>query len=417
MQLAAIILAILVIVGLVVQSFQSLYLARLFRNYEPVFLEDSGLPKCAVVLCLRGCDPGLEVHIEMLLDQDYPDYHVFFVVDHPADPALKIVKEILSRRQPANASVRVVENHPSTCSLMANNHGTVLPELAKEFPVLALVDADATTWSTWLRTLVTPLVNSELTMVFGNRWYMPRASTFASLSRFIWNYGSVQQMVFFKYPWGGSLAMKAELALLPKFATDLKKSFGNDTPMYAIAHSAGMQVAFHPGIMVVNRETTRLPDFFRWISRQMVYGRLYHPTWPAVLATGIVTGLAIGLAIGINLFNLLTLDWTSFGILTSALIAFWVVWVGFVFHLDRTISRMVCVRGEPRRWWSLSVAIKIFLVAPFVQFIFLAGLFQASFMRRVQWRGIDYEIKGPFNVRMVEYRPYGKVAEGDESIV
>lgn len=417
MELVAITLAILVLIGLAIQSFQSANLVRLFKNYQPVSLVDGALPNCAIVLCLRGCDPGLEKHVEMLIDQDYPDFHVFFVVDHRQDPALKVVNEVISRRNATNATIRVIEDCPSTCSLVANNHATLLPELASEYSVLALVDADAATWPTWLRTLVTPLVDSELSLVYGNRWYMPGKPTFAALSRFIWNYGSVQQMVFFQYPWAGSLAMKSEFARAPEFAEVLKKSYSNDTPMYLLAKSAGMQIAFHPGMMLINQEQINFKDFFYWMSRQMLVGRLYHPTWPIVLGTGIATTLVIGLSMLVNLVSIVTLNWSAFLILTTALVAYWIVWVGFVFQLDRIVARMVCDRREPQRWWSIATAIKIVFIAPCVQFVFLAGLFRASVMRRVGWRGIDYEINGPFDVRMVEYRPYGVETASDESIL
>ena len=418
MHLLAITLATLILIGLAVQSWQSFHLARLFKNYAPVELKKQLLPRCAVVLCLRGCDPGLKERIEMLIDQEYPDFHVYLIIDHESDPSVEVVNEIASRRKPVHLTVRFIDAHPLDCSLVANNHGTVLPELAADYPVLALVDADAATWPTWLRTLVTPLVNStEIGLVSGNRWYMPMVPTFASIIRMIWNYGSVQQMVFFKYPWGGSLAMKSEIAAAPQFAQQLKKSFGNDTLMYSLARSAGFQVAFHPGMMLVNKEQIRLSDFFSWMVRQILYARLYHPSWPALLGTGVATSTVIGLSIASNVVSLIAGDWASFCILTSTLMIFQGVWIGFLFHLDRTVAGMVSPRGEPQRWWSVATAIKIFLIAPLVQFVFLAGLYRAAVTRKVNWRGIEYEIDGPFNVRMLEYRPYGEKRAANESIL
>ncbi len=411
----AMILAGLVLVGLVVQTAQSLSLVRQFRNYVPRSLPDQALPKCAVVLCLRGCDPGLERNVSRLLDQDYPNFHLVFVVDHPDDSALEIVRRVLEQRKFSRATIRVVD--PSPCaSLIANHHGTVLPELAAEYEVLALVDADAVTWPAWLRTLVTPLVDSELGLVYGNRWYMPRVATFGSVCRFIWNYGSVQQMVFFRYPWGGSLAMKAALPLRPEFGESLKKSFGNDTPMFSLAEAAGMKMAFHPGVMLVNQEQVRFGDFFDWIGRQMVYGRLYHPTWPMILGTGVATAFVMGVGILVNVASMLLMNWHAVMVLSGAMVFFWVVWVGLLFHFDGLVGRMVAARGEPRRWWNAGTAFRIFLAAPCVQFVFLAGLFRASRMRRVRWRGVDYRLDGPFDVQMLNYHPWIAKTTGNESI-
>ena len=425
MQIIASVLAILVLVGLAVQSFQSLSLIRLFQKHQPTEVPDQQLPRCAVVLCLRGCDPDLDQHLESLLAQDYPDFHLYLVVDSHSDPALAVVREVLSREHNTNATIRIMEHHPTTCSLVANNHATVLPELAEEYPVLALVDADAETWPTWLRTLVSPLIDSDLGMVYGNRWYMPTNATFASLCRFIWNYGSVQQMVFFQYPWGGSLAMKAELALQPEFRSQMSKSFGNDTLMYSLAKNAGLNMAFHPGMMVVNREQIGFRDFFHWTTRQILFSRLYHPTWPLVLGIGVATALVIAASLVVNLVNLWTWNWPAFMTLFSALVLYWVVWVGFVMQLDKTVSSIVQRAHQTQtnsqlRWWTSTVAVKIFLIAPFVQFVFLAGLFRAAILRRTSWRGIDYQINGPFDVKMEAYHPYrsnSSPIESHESIV
>ena len=426
MQIVATVLAILVIVGLAIQSFQSLSLIRLFQKHQLTKVPDSRLPRCAVVLCLRGCDPDLDQHLESLLTQDYPDFHLYLVVDSESDPALAVVREVLLRNHDANATIRVMEHHPSTCSLVANNHATVLPELAQEYPVLVLVDADAATWPTWLRTLVTPLINSDLGMVYGNRWYMPTKATFASLCRFIWNYGSVQQMVFFKYPWGGSLAMKAKLALQPEFRSQMSQSFGNDTLMYSLAKNAGIKMAFHPGMMVINREQIGFRDFFNWSTRQLLFGRLYHPTWPLLLGIGVATTLVIAASLVANLVSLWTCNWSAFLTLFSALMVYWVVWVGFVMQLDKTVSSMAQLAhqksadDQTQRWWTTTVAMKVFLIAPVVQFVFLAGLFRAATLRRTSWRGIDYRINGPFDIEMEAYQPYQSTilpTKRDESIL
>jgi hypothetical protein len=36
------------------------------------------------------------------------------------------------------------------------------------------------------------------------------------------------------------------------------------------------------------------------------------------------------------------------------------------------------------------------------------ALLAAMRMRTVDWRGVAYEIRGPWDVRMLEYRPYGR---------
>ena len=48
-------------------------------------------PQVTVVLCLRGCDPALDVCLESLLSQDYENYRVICVLDSEQDPAFSRV--------------------------------------------------------------------------------------------------------------------------------------------------------------------------------------------------------------------------------------------------------------------------------------------------------------------------------------
>jgi len=46
-----------------------------------------------------------------------------------------------------------------------------------------------------------------------------------------------------------------------------------------------------------------------------------------------------------------------------------------------------------------------FAMVPVTQGVYTSALFWLHFLRKVEWRGIEYEIMGK-QVRMVEYKPY-----------
>jgi hypothetical protein len=57
---------------------------------------------------------------------------------------------------------------------------------------------------------------------------------------------------------------------------------------------------------------------------------------------------------------------------------------------------------------------------PLAHLVYLASLVSAALLRKVDWRGITYEFRGPWDVRMVRYRPYepaGKASGGSASLV
>jgi len=78
-------------------------------------------PKAAVILCLRGPDPFLATCLEAVLDQDYPRYDLRIVVDSAEDPVLKIVEQVVTRRQATNVLVQPLTARRETCSLKCSS--------------------------------------------------------------------------------------------------------------------------------------------------------------------------------------------------------------------------------------------------------------------------------------------------------
>jgi hypothetical protein len=78
-----------------------------------------------------------------------------------------------------------------------------------------------------------------------------------------------------------------------------------------------------------------------------------------------------------------------------ALAAAW-VWA------DRQINRLAHRRGEEAygfSWRSL-------LAVPLTMAVHFTCLVSASFLRKVEWRGITYELEGRKRLRLLEYRPF-----------
>ena len=50
-------------------------------------------PFVTVIAPCRGLDTGLEDNLRALLEQDYPDYEIIFVVDDKNDAAVPVIEE------------------------------------------------------------------------------------------------------------------------------------------------------------------------------------------------------------------------------------------------------------------------------------------------------------------------------------
>lgn len=372
----------------------------------------SRCPKAAVVLCLRGTDPFLSDCIEAILDQDYPRYDVRVVVDCREDPAWKVVEEVVRRRQAENVHVFPLTQRRETCSLKCSSVVQAISELDDSYEVVALLDADTIPHPNWLRQLVAPLADERIGAATGNRWYMPAEATWASLVRYVWNSAAVVQMFCHHIAWGGTLAIKTGVLRDSDLLDRWGRAFCEDTMLYKVLRQRGLRVAFVPSLMMVNREACDMLGYFRWVRRQMLTTRLYHPRWLAVVAHGLITSLPQAVATGVLLVALLSGQWKTAALAGGGLACYLASMAVMLAPMEVGVRRIVRSRGEPADWLTASIAAKVLVAIPLTQVIYAAVLVSTILVRTVEWRGVSYRIGGPWEIRLIRYAPYedGSVA-------
>ncbi len=158
-----------------------------------------------------GADPFLARCLDGLLRQDYPSYEIRIVVDSPADPAWEIVREVLAKPACADVKVALLERRLETCSLKVSALLQALDGLDDSCQAVALIDADATPRTHWLRDLAAPLRDPKVGATSGVRWYITDSPQWGSLVRMAWGAAAAAQMVAFGIPWGGSMAFSAPI--------------------------------------------------------------------------------------------------------------------------------------------------------------------------------------------------------------
>ena len=75
----------------------------------------------------------------------------------------------------------------------------------------------------------------------------------------------------------------------------------------------GLRAAFVPSLMIVNRESCSLGEFFTLVRRQLLVGRLQHHGWPMVLTHGLITSLLLMTAIVTMVFTPVGSHWLAAG--------------------------------------------------------------------------------------------------------
>jgi cellulose synthase/poly-beta-1,6-N-acetylglucosamine synthase-like glycosyltransferase len=401
---AVVVLALAVMFA--IQAAIVLYFTMALLRSRVRLVEDDACPNVALILCLRGGDPFLADTLNAVFDLDYPRFDLRVVVDSRSDPAWAVVEQVVRQRGAKNVTIEPLEQRLDSCSLKCSSVVQTASRLDQSYEVLALLDADTIPHRTWLRELVAPLADETVGGATGNRWYMPHPVTWAGLVRCFWNMAAVPQMYLYNIAWGGTLALKTEVLRRGDLLDRWAHAFCEDTMLFRMLRRHGLKVAFVPSLMMVNRESCELGGFFRWVRRQLLTARLYHPGWSAVLLHGVSTSLGLIAAIVIGLAALALGDWQAALISFAGLAAYELCLLPFVLLMEWSVRRIARRRGEPTGWLGIGGALRLLPGMVFTQIVYAFALTSSLLIREVDWRGVHYRIDGPFAIRLLEYRPY-----------
>ena len=399
------IIIVLALLGLALFEiyFTTVFIAS-FRQNKPDSYEDSELPKVAIALCLRGADPFLSKCLQALLNQNYPNYELRIVVDSKEDPAWAIAsKTLLQTDIPVDLSPLKIRRE--TCSLKCSALIQAVTELEPDCEVIAFVDADTIPHPNWLRELVDPLKNRQVGLTTGNRWYVP-GTQWGTMCRYLWNVAAVGQMHLYRIPWAGSLAIRTELVRQAKLLERWEQAFCEDTMLRQVLQEKNLQIESVASLMMVNREECTLPSFRRWVSRQFLNAKLYHPGWNAILLYGTITFLipaSAALSMAIALF---TGQWFSAVVLGGSLLLYFALLLVLIGRWQQAVQKKLMLRGESLPSGSIGNFLKLIIAIPLTQLVCAIALWQAMLTQQVEWRGITYQVKGPWDIKLLQYFPY-----------
>ncbi|MCC6510192.1 MAG: glycosyltransferase family 2 protein, partial [Pirellulaceae bacterium] len=229
--------------------------ARLLWMAAPAKRDDSGeLPKAAVVLSLRGADPYLTTCIQAVLEQDYPEFTLFIVVDSPQDSAWEDVHQIQSRTPPGRVVSTALANRLTTCSLKCCALAEVVENLDPSYAVVAFLDGDGAPHRHWLRDRVAALRDHSVGVSTGNRWYTPDQVTWGAMVRYFWNAGAIVQVWLNGIIWAGSMALRRETIREIDLIDAWRKSLSVDGAVVRQTQAHGYKARFVPTVILPNRE-------------------------------------------------------------------------------------------------------------------------------------------------------------------
>jgi cellulose synthase/poly-beta-1,6-N-acetylglucosamine synthase-like glycosyltransferase len=356
------------------------YVRRLSESEEPSLVPGAEWPKALLVAPCCGVEPDLEGNLEALLTQDYPHFHVRFVVEDERDEALPTIQRLLERH-PGRGDV-VAAGPAKGCSQKIQNLIAAI-RTAPAWSVVLFADSDGRPRPSWMKELVLPLTRPEVGAASSYRFYVPDPANFSTFLRSVWNLSVLTLLGDHdrNFAWGGATAMRREVFERVEVLEAWKNALSDD---YALTHAvrrAGLRVEFVPKALVGSRGPVGLLELFSWIGRQVSITRVY---WPGLFRLAATTQV-------LHTSFLLLVPFAPSAPLLG--LAATVVGLGSWSSAVRVTALGTLApawRNELKKWRLVYV-----LLSPLSSFLTVQGVFRALFSRRVEWRGKVYEMRSP----------------------
>lgn len=347
-------------------------------------------PFASVIVPGRGLEPGLEENLRTLFMQDYKAYEVLFVFDRADDPALAVVEQLIKL---SRVAARIVIAGPATDSgQKVHNLRVAVTEIDPKSEVLVFLDTDARPERQWLKQLVAPLVDEKLGASSGYRWFVPVRGGIASRLRGVWNASIASALgsdTSKNFCWGGSTAIRRTTFERLEISTRWRGTVSDDFAITRFLKEASLPIHFTPNCLVPSFGDCDFKELFEFTTRQIKITRVYasHLWLPLLIGSAIFSIVFFGGFILISVYPR-----------SSAVYIF----LSIIFALGaiKSFVRWRAVNISPRRDLFAHI-----LFWPIASLLYLCNAIIAGFSRRIEWRGITYELKSPSEAVIISREP------------
>lgn len=377
-------------------------------------------PFVTVIAPCRGLDPELDINLDALLDLDYPEYEIVFVVDDEADPAVEVIRKVIDRRDAETHRAESGQNTDLTMSSSASqrpsgkNHATAkliiatktktssqkvenlreaVQHASPESEAFVFVDSDARPSTEWLRSLVAPLADENVGAATGYRWFIATSPSLSTELRSVWNASIASALgpnTKSNFCWGGAMAIRRDTFERLNMRDRWEGTLSDDFVVTRTMNEAKLPIIFVPPALTASVENCTFAGMLEFTTRQMKITRVYAtPLWILSFFGAVVFNATMIAALAIIVFSRQNNFpvWASIATILIVTICStgkaWLRW--------EAVKLVLTEHGDAlqKQFWTQNT---LWLFSPA---IFLYNAVVALFSRRMTWRGTVYELKSP----------------------
>ena len=350
------------------------------RIEQPAGQGESEWPPTALIVPVKGAEPGLARHLRSLASQDYPNFELVVACADPSDAALGVARATLGSR----CRIVVSGESPAHTGEKIHNLTAAVRAVGDRADVLAFADSDGEVRHGWLRKLVAPLADHGLGATTAFRWHFPESGGFWPLMRAVWDSSIVGIMNTRdkSFAWGGGTALRREVFESAGVLGYWRGAVSDDYRLTDALRAAGLGIRFLPEAMVETPGQCTGREFLAWSVRQLTITRVYSfRMWLGGCLSHIVYCLA----------QVLCLAKIALG---SPLVGFGALLLILLPGMARGGTRAyVCALVFPQREaWLERYGWAFFWMTPLATWIWLYAFLRSATTRRIRWRGRVYEL-------------------------
>ncbi len=350
--------------------------------------------RVTLILPVAGRAPGLPALFRALAAQTLRPRRVVAVVESEADPAHALVRA-LAPSCPFPVELRVAGQVPwrgqKNTNLLAG-----FAAVDAEDDAVVLLDADIRPQPWWLSALATPAITGEYDVVTGFRWQLlggrgPVGHVVAFIDRMA---AVLVLPPRFGLVWGGSVGLsRRALAVLDPPAL-LDRALVDDLTIGKAAKRRGLRLLARGALVVPTPAEGGALAQWAFMRRQIQVVRICQPVFWCCLM--VLAHLSVFGWLG----AFLALPDPAAAAMLLGLSGFGAAWA--VLH-----ARLGARIGAPDAPAGLAAQMLVGAVPPLADGFLLVLGWTMLRPRRLRWRHVEYEVRGPRSVRVLRRFPHG----------
>jgi ceramide glucosyltransferase len=355
-------------------------------------------PRVALICPCKGAESGLEGNLAALLNFDYANYEVYFVLASALDPARPVIDRVCSSKQ--KPTHLVIAGAPTGRGEKVNNLRAAVHEVGEQFDVVVFVDSDSRLGRTWLGHIVAPLADATLGAATTYRWYFPHEGGFASNMLSAWNAAIATQLGEHRrnFCWGGGTAIRREVFHRARVLEAWEGAVSDDWTLTAALERAALPILFVPECLSPTVGDIDAEQLVEFTNRQMILTRVYSPRrWVLAALAHFSYCFTLACAAFVILDRMFSgSSWAGLMLLALLIV---------LLSAGKGAVRAAAVQDILREWRSKCEELSWIWIAfaPLVPALFLWNFIVSAFERRIRWRGVRYELVSATQTRVLSH--------------